>query len=56
MFLFIKKITYIRSLFLSSLVSATPLSYISFKNQEYIVRPKIGDINSNNQELMKRDT
>ena len=56
MFIFIKKITYIGSLFLSSLISATPLSCISFKNQECIIRPKIADSNSNNQELMKRDT
>ena len=48
MFIFIKKIFYIGSLFLSSLVSATPLSCISLKNQECKVRPKIADINSNN--------
>ena len=48
MFIFIKKIFYIGSLFLSSLVSATPLSCISLKNQECKVRPKIVDINSNN--------
>ena len=53
MFMFIKKIFYIRSLCLSSLVSATPLnaiplSCISLKNQECKVRPKIADINSNN--------
>ena len=34
MFVFIKKIFCIGSLFLSSLVSATPLSCISMKNQE----------------------
>ena len=45
---FIKKIFYIGSLFLSSLVSATPLSCISIKNQERKVRPEIVDINSNN--------
>ena len=48
MFIFIKKILYIGSLFLSSLVSATPLSCISLKNQECKIRPKIADINSNN--------
>ena len=48
MFVFIKKIFYIGSLFLSSLVSATPLSCISIKNQECKVRPEIVDINSNN--------
>ena len=47
MFIFIKKIFYIGSLCLSSLVSATPLSCISLKNQECKVRPKIADINSN---------
>ena len=48
MFVFIKTIFYIGSLFLSSLVSATPLSCISIKNQECKVRPEIVDINSNN--------
>ena len=48
MFIFIKKIFYIGSLFLSSLVSTTPLSCISLKNQECKVSPKIADINSNN--------
>ena len=48
MFVFIKKIFCIGSLFLSSLVSTTPLSCISIKNQECKVRPKIVDINSNN--------
>ena len=48
MFIFIKKIFYIGSLCLSSLVSATLLSCISLKNQECKVRPKIADINSNN--------
>ena len=48
MLLFIKKIFCIGSLFLSSLVSSTPLSCISIKNQECKVRPKIVDINSNN--------
>ena len=48
MFILIKKIFYISSLCLSSLVSATPLSCILLKNQECKVRPKIADINSNN--------
>ena len=48
MFILIKKIFYIGSLCLSSLVSATPLSCISLKNQECKVRPKIADNNSNN--------
>ena len=48
MFVFIKKIFCIGSLFLPSLVSTTPLNCISIKNQEYKVRPEIVDINSNN--------
>ena len=48
MFVFIKKIFCIGSLFLSSLVSATPLSCIPIKNQEYKVRPEIINVNSNN--------
>ena len=48
MFVLIKKIFYIGSLFLSSLVSTTPLSCISRKNQECKVRPKVVDMNSNN--------
>ena len=48
MFILIKKIFYIGSLFLSSLVSTTPLSCISLKNQECKVRPEIAHINSNN--------
>ena len=53
MFVFIKKIFSIGSLFLSSLVCATPLnaiplSCISLKHQECKVRAKIVDINSNN--------
>ena len=48
MLVFIKKNFCIGSLFLSSLVSTTPLSCISLKNQECKVRPKIVDINSNN--------
>ena len=45
---FIKKIFYIGSLFLSSLVSTTPLSCITIKNQECKVRPEIINVNSNN--------
>ena len=48
MFVFIKKIFYIGSLFLSSLVSATPLDCISTKNQECKTRPEVININSNN--------
>ena len=48
MFVFIKKIIYIGSLFLSSLVGATSLNCISIKNQECKVRPEIININSNN--------
>ena len=48
MFVFIKKIFYIGSLFSSSLVSTTPLSCISIKNQECKVRPEIINVNSNN--------
>ena len=48
MFVFIKKIFHFGSLFLSSLVSATSLSCISMKNQEYKTRPEVININSNN--------
>ena len=48
MFVFIKKIFYIGSLFLSSLVSTSPLSCISLKNQECKVRLEIINVNSNN--------
>ena len=41
MLIFIKKILYIASLCLSSLVSGTTLSCISLKNQECKLRPKI---------------
>ena len=41
MFVFSKKIFYIGSLFLSSLVRTTPLSCISIKNQECKGRPEI---------------
>ena len=47
MFVFIKKIFYIGSLFLSSLVSTTSLNCISMKNQECKVRPEIISVNSN---------
>ena len=47
MFVFIKKIFYIGSLFLSSLVSTTSLNCISMKNQECKVRPRIININNN---------
>ena len=47
MFAFIKKIFYIGSLFLSSLVSTTSLNCISMKNQECKVRPEIININGN---------
>ena len=47
MFVFIKKVFYIGSLFLSSLVSTTSLSCISMKNQKCKVRPKIINVNSN---------
>ena len=48
MFVFIKKIFCIGSLFLSGLVSTTPLSCISIKNYECKVRPEIINVNSNN--------
>ena len=47
MFAFIKKIFYIGSLFLSSLVSTTSLNCISMKNQECKVGPKTINVNSN---------
>ena len=47
MFVFIKKMYYIRSLFLSSLVGTTTLSCISMNNQACKVRPEIVNINSN---------
>ena len=52
MFVFIKKIFYIGSLFLSSLVSTTPLNCISIKNGECKVRPEIINVNSNNPILL----
>ena len=47
MFVFIKKVCHIGSLFLSCIVSATPLSCISMNNQACKVRPKIINVNSN---------
>ena len=47
MFRFIKKVFYIGSLFLSSLVSTTPLSCISIANKECKVRPEIVNVNNN---------
>ena len=48
MFVFVKKVFCIGSLFLSSLVGTTSLNCISMKNQEYKTRPEIININSNN--------
>ena len=48
MFIFIKKVFCIGSLFLSSLVGTTSLNCISMKNQECKVRPEIININGNN--------
>ena len=47
MFEFIQKIFYIRSLFLSNLVSTTSLNCISMKNQQCKVRPEIINVNGN---------
>ena len=47
MFVFIKKMFYIGSLFLSSLVNTTPLSCISMNNQACKARPGIIIANSN---------
>ena len=47
MFGFIKKIFLIGSLFLSSLVSTTPLSCISMINQACKKRPEIINVNNN---------
>ena len=47
MFVFVKKIFYIGSLFLSSLVRTTSLNCISVKNQECKVRPEVINVNSN---------
>ena len=47
MFVFIKKVFYIGSLFLSSLVGTTSLNCISMKNQECKVIPETINVNSN---------
>ena len=47
MFVFIKKLFHIGSLFLSSLISITPLICISMNNQVCKVRPEIVNVNSN---------
>ena len=47
MLVFIKKVFFIWSFFLSSSVSTTSLNCISMKNQEYKVRPEIINVNSN---------
>ena len=47
MFVFIKKVFYMGSLFLSSLVGTTPLACISMNSQVCKVRPKIINVNSN---------
>ena len=47
MFGFIKKVFLMGSLFLSSLVSTTPISCISIINQGCKVRPEIINFNSN---------
>ena len=47
MFVFIKKVFHIGSLFLSSLVSTTLLSCFSIHNQVRKVRPEIVNVNSN---------
>ena len=47
MFRFIKKCFFIGLLFLSNLVSATSLSYISINNQLCKARPEIVNVSSN---------
>ena len=47
MFVFIKNVFHFGSLFLSSLVSTTPLSCISMNNQACKVRPAIINVHSN---------
>ena len=60
MYVFIKKVFHIGSLFLSSLVGTTPLSCISINNQARKVRPEIVNVNSNEPvfylELIKQGT
>ena len=46
MFLFIKKCFFTGALFLSSLVSTTPLSCILMNNQACKVRPEVVNVNS----------
>ena len=46
-FVFIKKVFHIGFLFLSSLVSRTPLSFISMINQACKVRPEFVNVNIN---------
>ena len=46
-FVFIKKVFHIGSLFLSSLISRTPLGCISMNNQVCKVRPEIVNVNTN---------
>ena len=48
MFVFVKKVFCIGSLFLSSLVGTTFLNCISMKNQECTTRQEVININSNN--------
>ena len=47
MFVFMKKVFHIGSLFLSSLASTIPLSCISVNNEAYKVRPETVNVNSN---------
>ena len=47
MFVFIKKVFHIGSLFLSSLLSIIPLRCISMNNQTCKVRPEIVNLSSN---------
>ena len=46
MFVFIKKVFHIGSLFLSSLASTIPLSCISMNNEAYKVRPETVNVDS----------
>ena len=46
-FVFIKKVFHIGFLFLSSIVSRTPLSFISMINQACKVRPEFVNVNIN---------
>ena len=47
MFVFIKKVFYNGSIYLSNLVSTTSLNCISMKNQECKVSPEIINVNNN---------